>query len=97
MSLIVFALISLIFKYYRDLFVPTTFHACDYEIACQPEFLALVAIGCLMISSTILPLSPGQGKYRFEHDSITMEETSASVPNKDISRIVSLSLIYIPK
>jgi hypothetical protein len=43
--------------------------------ASQPEFLSLVAVGCLMLASAILPLSI-EGGYRYERDAITLEETA---------------------
>jgi len=42
--------------------------------ASQPEFLSLVAIGCVIFAATILPLSV-QGRYRFERNAITLQET----------------------
>eukprot|EP00581_Thalassiosira_minuscula_P000903 CAMPEP_0183744890 /NCGR_PEP_ID=MMETSP0737-20130205/65954_1 /TAXON_ID=385413 /ORGANISM="Thalassiosira miniscula, Strain CCMP1093" /LENGTH=1105 /DNA_ID=CAMNT_0025980543 /DNA_START=60 /DNA_END=3377 /DNA_ORIENTATION=- len=50
----------------------------------QPEFLSVVAIGCLTIASAILPLSI-QGGYRYERDAITLEETD--VLNEDIHKV----------
>lgn len=35
--------------------------------ASQPEFVALVAVGCLLVSSAILPLSV-EGPYKFNSD-----------------------------
>ena len=55
----------------------------------QPEFLVLVAVGCLMLCSAILPLSV-QGEYRYERDSITIDETDTF--NEDIQ--VSESKLY---
>ena len=49
--------------------------------ASQPEFLSVVAIGCLVVASAILPLAV-EGEYRYERDSITSEETD--VPNEEI-------------
>merc|ERR1712085_236786 len=52
--------------------------------ASQPEFLALVAVGCLTLASAIIPLSI-EGGYRFERDAITRKETD--IPNKDIAEV----------
>jgi len=50
----------------------------------QPEFLALVAIGCLVATSAILPFSI-QGEYRYERDALTLEE--GDTLNEDIRRV----------
>ena len=60
--------------------------------ASQPEFLSLVAIGCLMLASAILPLSI-EGEYRYERDAITLEETE--VINDDM-RGVDAACMAIP-
>ncbi len=54
--------------------------------ASQPEFLSIVAIGCLMVASAILPLSI-EGSYRFERDAITLKETD--ILNEDIHHVVN--------
>ena len=42
--------------------------------ASQPEILFLVAMGCTMIASAILPLTI-EGGYRYQRDAITLQET----------------------
>ena len=49
--------------------------------ASQPEFLSLVAFGCLMVASAIITLSI-EGGYAFQRDPITLDETE--VPNDEI-------------
>ena len=58
--------------------------------ASQPEFLSLVAIGCVMLASAILPLSI-QGGYRFERDALTLEE--GEIVNEDIYRVDAACMV----
>jgi len=62
----------------------TYFRNANVVKASQPEFLSLVAIGCLMLASSILPLSI-EGGYRFERNAITLDETD--VPNEEIHTV----------
>ena len=66
--------------YYRKSFVVR---------ASQPEFLSLVAFGCLMVASALIPLSI-EGGYAFERDPITLDETG--LPNDDIKVSMKTSL-----
>ena len=61
--------------------------------ASQPEFLSLVAIGCLMVASAILPLSV-EGGYRFERDPATLAKTDTL--NEDIRVSTKTSFLFDP-
>lgn len=59
--------------------------------ASQPEFLSLVAFGCLMVASAIIPLSI-EGGYSFQRDAITLDETES--PNDEIKvSVVKIILV----
>lgn len=60
--------------------------------ASQPEFLSLVAFGCLMVASAIIPLSI-EGGYSFQRDAITLDETE--VPNDEI-KVSVVKIILVP-
>ncbi len=53
--------------------------------ASQPEFLSLVAIGCVIFAATILPLSV-QGGYRFERNALTFLETETLSKDTQVTK-----------
>jgi branched-chain amino acid transport system substrate-binding protein len=67
------------------------FRSRDAVRSAQPVFLNLVALGCLILSLSIIPLTVEES-YRFELDEVTRKESD--IPNESIGRADSACMAF---